>query len=165
MLRTWNFASLSSLLCSFRIWYSKTHQGRFFSHVVNFGSCDQLSQKACFVSNAAKTCSDPGTPSNGKKDGYEYTFRKRVYYSCDTGYKLAGSQYRQCQANQQWSGSLPTCQGITYRYVQTLPLESNSVHLRIYVASPWMFGSPEEGKIGIWVGRLTKPDLIQDTKM
>ena len=46
MLRTWNFACLRSFLCSFRLWYSKTHQGRFFSHVVNFGSCDQLLQKA-----------------------------------------------------------------------------------------------------------------------
>ena len=44
--RTWNFACRRSFSCPSRLWYSKAHQGRFFSHVENFGSCDQLLQKA-----------------------------------------------------------------------------------------------------------------------
>ena len=32
--RTWHFACRRSFSCPSRLWYSKTHQGRFFSHVV-----------------------------------------------------------------------------------------------------------------------------------
>ena len=45
LMLTWHFA------CLVRLWYWKTHyRDDFFSHVVNFGSCDELLQKAYCLS-------------------------------------------------------------------------------------------------------------------
>ena len=33
-------------------------------------------------------------------------------YRCNTGYNLVGDSTRTCQATGNWSGSVPTCQGI-----------------------------------------------------
>ena len=59
----------------------------------------------------ARSCGNPGSPQNGKLKSYIFTFRSRVYFECNRGYKLVGDKYRQCQANQQWSGRLPNCEG------------------------------------------------------
>ena len=77
MLRTWNFACLRSFLCSFRLLYSKTHQGRFFSHVVNFGSCDQLLQKA-YCSGSASHVLEPCHQK--KDDGENILLIFKVYH-------------------------------------------------------------------------------------
>ena len=55
-------------------------------------------------------CGDPGTPSNGQKTvASGTTFKKIARFSCDDGFALQGVQQRECQANGQWSGSLPSC--------------------------------------------------------
>ncbi|XP_068726408.1 protein lev-9-like [Montipora capricornis] len=59
-----------------------------------------------------KSCGDPGTPRNGKKRSYVYTFKSKVYFECNYGYKLVGDKYLQCQANQRWSGQTPICEAI-----------------------------------------------------
>ena len=41
------------------------------------------------------------------------TFGQTAAYSCDTGYNLVGDSNRICQATGVWSGSAPTCQGMT----------------------------------------------------
>ena len=33
-------------------------------------------------------------------------------YNCNTGYNLVGDSTRTCQAEGNWSGSAPTCEGI-----------------------------------------------------
>ena len=43
------------------------------------------------------------------KIGTEYTFGSRVRYECKPGYQLDGTPEIQCQANGQWSNSLPRC--------------------------------------------------------
>ncbi len=34
-----------------------------------------------------------------------------AFFACDTGHSLAGSSARICQANENWSGSQPSCIG------------------------------------------------------
>ncbi|KXJ11942.1 CUB and sushi domain-containing protein 3 [Exaiptasia diaphana] len=59
-----------------------------------------------------KSCGDPGTPKNGRRNGYLFTFKKKVHYECDRGYILIGPQFRQCQSNQKWSDDTPTCEPV-----------------------------------------------------
>ncbi|XP_031550168.1 sushi, von Willebrand factor type A, EGF and pentraxin domain-containing protein 1-like, partial [Actinia tenebrosa] len=59
-----------------------------------------------------KSCGDPGSPVNGKRQGYVFTFKRKVYFKCNRGYKLDGPEYRQCQANQKWSDRTPSCEPI-----------------------------------------------------
>ena len=40
------------------------------------------------------------------------TFGQTATYSCNTGYNLVGDSTRTCQATGNWSGSVPTCQGM-----------------------------------------------------
>ena len=51
--------------------------------------------------NGVMTCSlgDDGVPS------YEDT----CSFTCNTGYKLTGSDTRTCQSDESWSGSTPIC--------------------------------------------------------
>ena len=65
---------------------------------------------AYFLSCLAKSCGDPGSPENGKKKSLLFTFKSKVYFECNYGYKLVGDKYRQCQSNQKWSGQKPTCE-------------------------------------------------------
>ncbi|EDO43337.1 predicted protein, partial [Nematostella vectensis] len=57
-----------------------------------------------------KSCGDPGTPANGRRSGQVYTFKSKVFFSCDRGHIRVGPAFRQCQSNQKWSGVTPTCQ-------------------------------------------------------
>ena len=63
----------------------------------------------CYI--LAKSCGRPKAISHGKIIGYVYSFKEKVRYTCNEGYKLRGPAYRQCQANEKWSGSDPTCNG------------------------------------------------------
>ncbi|XP_067016849.1 sushi, von Willebrand factor type A, EGF and pentraxin domain-containing protein 1-like isoform X1 [Acropora muricata] len=67
----------------------------------------------------AKSCGDPGSPENGKKKSLVFTFKSKVYFECNYGYKLVGDKYRQCQSNQNWSGQKPTCELIDCGQLQT----------------------------------------------
>ncbi|XP_067016838.1 sushi, von Willebrand factor type A, EGF and pentraxin domain-containing protein 1-like isoform X2 [Acropora muricata] len=58
----------------------------------------------------AKSCGDPGSPENGKKKSLVFTFKSKVYFECNYGYKLVGDKYRQCQSTQKWSGQKATCE-------------------------------------------------------
>ena len=54
-------------------------------------------------------CGDPGTPTNGRRTLWSTSYNSVVAYTCDVGYELQGSNTRTCQADGQWSGSLPPC--------------------------------------------------------
>ena len=50
-------------------------------------------------------------PSDGRVDTSDGTlFGDVAKYSCDEGYILNGPAKRTCQADGEWSGSMPTCQ-------------------------------------------------------
>ncbi len=55
------------------------------------------------------SCSDPSIPTNGSRMGNEFKYQSIVYYTCDSGYELVGDDVIECQADQTWNGSLPTC--------------------------------------------------------
>lgn len=61
------------------------------------------------VSDAVKSCEDPGSPSNGFRRGDKFTYGKRVIFDCNPGYKLQGAISRTCQADGTWSGNQATC--------------------------------------------------------
>ncbi|XP_044173272.1 uncharacterized protein LOC114977789 [Acropora millepora] len=65
---------------------------------------------AYFLQCLAKSCGDPGSPENGKKKSLVFTFKSKVYFECNYGYKLVGDKYRQCQSTQKWSGQKATCE-------------------------------------------------------
>ncbi|XP_022089872.1 sushi, von Willebrand factor type A, EGF and pentraxin domain-containing protein 1-like [Acanthaster planci] len=60
------------------------------------------------------TCGDPGVPLHGTRHGTD-SFRTSdtFQFTCDEGYKLAGSEFRECLANGTWSGSPTTCNVIS----------------------------------------------------
>ena len=69
-------------------------------------------KEICFTLNivfSAKSCPHPGRPRNGNVKGL-FRFGERVDYTCDECYKLKGPSYRQCQADQQWTDTQPTCE-------------------------------------------------------
>ena len=56
------------------------------------------------------SCGQPASLSNGRVDTSAGTsFGDVARYSCDTGYTRIGPAERTCQADGEWSGSVPTC--------------------------------------------------------
>ena len=57
-------------------------------------------------------CGFPDTPKNGQvRSPVSTLYTSRVTYLCHTGYTLQGSNTTTCQANGEWSGSVPLCIG------------------------------------------------------
>ncbi|HEY3449985.1 MAG TPA: hypothetical protein VGK67_26775 [Myxococcales bacterium] len=55
------------------------------------------------------TCSGAVAPVHGSVSAASATFGSSVTYSCDSGYSLAGSATRACQADGTFAGAAPTC--------------------------------------------------------
>ncbi|XP_003391963.3 PREDICTED: CUB and sushi domain-containing protein 1-like, partial [Amphimedon queenslandica] len=55
------------------------------------------------------SCGDPGTPTNGTRNGTVFTFNSTVLYSCDTGYTITGAPFLTCLSNGSWNASVPSC--------------------------------------------------------
>jgi len=47
------------------------------------------------------------------------TFGSQANYSCSEGYLLNGTSTRVCQADGQWSGNEPTCEGMSLSLLLT----------------------------------------------
>lgn len=58
---------------------------------------------------SAVSCGDPGSPVNGKREGWLFQFGNTVSFKCLPGYELEGPKTRTCLANQTWSKTQPTC--------------------------------------------------------
>ena len=57
------------------------------------------------------TCSPLDDPNNGSVNtSRRITVGDVSRYSCDKGYMVNGTADRTCQADGQWSGSMPTCE-------------------------------------------------------
>ncbi|CAK8674434.1 unnamed protein product [Clavelina lepadiformis] len=58
----------------------------------------------------AKTCQAPIAPEHGSVDdrGIDYEYNNRITYSCESGYRLEGSEVGRCNENKNW-GEVPTC--------------------------------------------------------
>ena len=66
-----------------------------------------------FLILAVVDCGNLTNPGNGSVTHTAgTTFGQTATYSCDTGYNLVGNSTRTCQATGNWSGSVPTCQGM-----------------------------------------------------
>ncbi|XP_043385087.1 kremen protein 1 isoform X7 [Chelonia mydas] len=48
-------------------------------------------------------------PTNGKKEGTNYLLNSTIRFSCNQGYRLAGSEERTCQLTGVWSGGTTSC--------------------------------------------------------
>ncbi|XP_053120715.1 sushi domain-containing protein 2 [Hemicordylus capensis] len=55
------------------------------------------------------SCGWLASPSNGKKEGTDYLSGSYVRFSCNPGYRLAGSAERMCQGSGAWSGVSADC--------------------------------------------------------
>ena len=113
---------------------------------------------------APATCCDPGVPENGQRhvessvyeanttfssngkngqqnQSFSCTFGSQIEFSCFSGYELNGSSSISCQADGNWTGSLPNCSiisceppkqfingivlGNTYTYESNITFECN----------------------------------------
>uniref|UniRef100_H3AD23 Sushi, von Willebrand factor type A, EGF and pentraxin domain containing 1 n=1 Tax=Latimeria chalumnae TaxID=7897 RepID=H3AD23_LATCH len=54
-------------------------------------------------------CEPPKNINNGSMVGESYTYQSVIYYKCDPGFILNGSDKRSCQENKQWNGNEPSC--------------------------------------------------------
>ena len=64
----------------------------------------------------AKRCSrHPGDVEHGYRKGSIFMYPHRVEYTCADGYALKGNQFRECQADGEWSGEKPSCERMTSR--------------------------------------------------
>ena len=57
------------------------------------------------------SCGKLNVPSNGRVKSAGTSFGDVAGYSCDSGYTLSGTAEITCQADGQWSGTVPTCKG------------------------------------------------------
>lgn len=73
-----------------------------------------------FPLQSAKSCGDPGHVLNGRRIGSSFVFLGSVEYTCNPGYDLRGLSRRYCQADQEWSGSLPTCHRECFTLLPTI---------------------------------------------
>ena len=66
-------------------------------------------------------CGDLVDPMNGLVLLDETVFESIATYTCDPGFVLNGNMERICQANGNWSGTEPTCEG-----------QSHTMHYSVY---------------------------------
>ena len=55
-------------------------------------------------------CTDPGLPSNGKREGSDFGHDKTVTFQCNDNYTLVGNERMSCNDGV-WSAELPQCKG------------------------------------------------------
>ena len=61
--------------------------------------------------STAVSCGNLSSPVDGRVSVNGNTFGSQANYSCSEGYVLNGNSTRMCQADGQWSGSEPRCEG------------------------------------------------------
>ncbi|EMP37206.1 Sushi domain-containing protein 2 [Chelonia mydas] len=61
------------------------------------------------ISYVVVSCGWLDHPTNGKKEGTNYLLNSTIRFSCNQGYRLAGSEERTCQLTGVWSGGTTSC--------------------------------------------------------
>ncbi|CAH1243596.1 CR1 [Branchiostoma lanceolatum] len=59
------------------------------------------------------SCWQPGTITNGRLEGRDFTYNQTVTYRCDVGFELHGAKQRRCLATRAWSGQTPSCDPVS----------------------------------------------------
>ena len=72
----------------------------------------QLFKQCYLISAIAVNCGALTAPNGGSVTVKSTTFGAIATYSCNKGFTLIGQSQIQCQANGQWSGPAPSCQGV-----------------------------------------------------
>ncbi|XP_071941992.1 sushi, von Willebrand factor type A, EGF and pentraxin domain-containing protein 1-like [Antedon mediterranea] len=119
-----------------RIPYITCERDVFNSSIANWTEVDPS------VPCTPVSCGFPGSVSNGRRNGNVFNFGSSVTFECYTGYVLSGRSYRVCQADAEWSGSVPVCNpircpfipepedgylfGTEYTYGKTIRINCNS---------------------------------------
>lgn len=59
----------------------------------------------------AITCADPGTPLHGSRNttGPPFSHMSLIFYECNNGYILYGTDRRSCNGDGEWTGVQPFC--------------------------------------------------------
>ena len=66
-----------------------------------------------FTSLTVVNCGNLTDPANGVVNhSAGTTSEQNATYRCNTGYNLVGDSIRTCQAEGDWSGNAPTCEGM-----------------------------------------------------
>ena len=88
----------------------------FRKQILQLKKCPLLSLLTLFTmtsSIVALSCSSLSSPEYGSVDiSGGIVYLSEATYSCETGYSLSHTNSRICGANQQWSGTEPTCDGM-----------------------------------------------------
>ncbi|XP_060088433.1 P-selectin [Heteronotia binoei] len=65
----------------------------------------------------AVQCPALGTPANGQGNCSHphgsFAFNSSCVFSCDSGFRLVGSEMLQCMAEGNWTGDMPTCEAVS----------------------------------------------------
>ncbi|XP_067863040.1 CUB and sushi domain-containing protein 2 [Heptranchias perlo] len=68
-----------------------------------------LGFKATYQEIEQGTCSDPGTPAYGKREGKSFLHGDILRFECLPAFELVGQKTITCQKNNQWSTKKPSC--------------------------------------------------------
>ena len=86
-----------------------------------------------FLILAVVDCGNLTDPANGQVNHTSgTTFGQTATYSCNTGYNLVGDSTHTCQATVEWSGSVPTCQGLLLKVISFLPYVRVQTNMYLY---------------------------------
>lgn len=114
-------------------------------------------------------CGDPGTPFQGSRQISSTSLDSIVKYNCNKDFRLVGDGFRQCQANGQWTGSLPTCQAIGCPSLEVSNCKVQvdfqgigAVATFVCLSGYVLVGSSSMtcGAGGVWVGKMPTCKLI-----
>ena len=93
-----------------------------------------------FLILTAVDCGSLYDPANGQIDHTAgTTFGQTATYRCNTGYHLVGDSTHTCQATGNWSGSVPTCQGMLLHSVYLWSFHEYSENSSETIFGPWCF--------------------------
>ncbi|KAJ7986185.1 hypothetical protein DPEC_G00348160 [Dallia pectoralis] len=88
-----------------------THESTYLQSLRTLRKRLNLLQSTAVLANNG-TCPKLDTPANSRKLGRVMSPGHEVYFICDAGYELVGTESRVCQESFTWSGHQPTCRDI-----------------------------------------------------
>ena len=65
-------------------------------------------------------CESPGEPSNGQRQGNDFSFGSTVKFTCNDGYTINGEETLKCVADGEWNHPRPKCDSKSYLHIQVI---------------------------------------------